>query len=161
MKHIKNFKTFENWTTNSTGNYNINYGDNPQKPQLSDIVIDTIKYIEDNYNNIQENILNDVKPDQITFKSGLKYQQIRLQRENEEHNNIPILIFKFYEYNVDSFYYSNDITEDDYKYLKDYFYKIYLQIRKKVQDRKKQEFIDQFNKVETEKALKAGKKFNV
>lgn len=51
MKHIK---TFENWTTNQTDDYNINYGDEPKikKQKISQEVLDIIDYIDNNVDNV-------------------------------------------------------------------------------------------------------------
>lgn len=129
MKHLKKF---ENWTTNVTGNYDINYGD---KPQLSDVVIETIDFIENNLDKIKEDILNDNRPYLISFKSGLKYSSISLK----EDNNIPFLLFRNNENYLN---YSIDITNEEYEYLKEYFLKIYKKIRKIINDKDKEEFMN-------------------
>ena len=152
---MKRVKTFEQWTTDVAGDYEVNYGD---KPQLSEIVIDTIKFIEDNFNNIRPDILNGVKPDLITFLSDINPNNIQLRIEK----NIPMLFFGYDDYSTsDHYHYSNDLTDDDYNYLKNYFFEIFKKIREKVHDGEKEAYSKGMKKIEDRIMKKDAKKYNI
>lgn len=156
-KKMKHLKKFEMWTTNTTGDFEINYGE--KKPELSKVAINTIKFIKDNYNEIIIDILNEVKPTQISFNPGLKYTRIKLELDKE--SNTPFLYFRYYDYNEGNYSYNEDITNTDYDYLKDYFFNIYKDIRTKVHNKEKDEYLDNMKKLEDERIKKKADKYNI
>ena len=96
MKHLREYN---NWVSDVTDNITVNYGD--EKPKLSDIVIDVIKFIEDNYDKIDGDI-NSTRESQVGFEDGLELKDISIGIEEREKNNnnrkaseIPYLHFMY------------------------------------------------------------------
>lgn len=127
-KKMKHLKTFEMWTTDATGDFDITYGD--KKPEISEIVKYTKKYIEDNFDKIH----HIEQKEKITFKTivnghpnGTLYSEITLQV-----NSGPFYEIKFTKpiTRNDNSYSTVDITKDEYNYLNDFFYEINKKLRK-------------------------------
>ena len=160
-KRMKHLKTFENWTTTSTDkNININY--NKETPKLSDVVIDTIKFIEDNFDQISGGI-NNTRENQIEFKTNeLRYNRIYINHEKRD-AGIPIPYIHFYYRDVHNELcgYSHDITESDYDYLKNYFYKIYRIFRKKNQEKSVEEYKNALVEIEEKRIKMNSQKYNL
>jgi hypothetical protein len=164
----KFIKTFEQWTTDVSGDYDVDYGD----PKLSDDVIEIIEYIEDNFDNIKDDILNDNKPDRISFQSSnlktgklktdkLKYDKISLRVSNIKYKYPSYVVqFSYKEY-PNTFYYNKDITKYEYEYLLKYFSQVYNRIREKEHSKEKQKFIDNMQEIEDKKTKEAAKKYNM
>ena len=57
--------------------------------------------------------------------------------------------------------YRLDITNYDYDYLKNYFYKIFRVFRKKQQDKEKERYKDELQKIEDKKVKEITKKMNL
>ena len=57
--------------------------------------------------------------------------------------------------------YRLDITNYDYDYLKDYFYKIFIVFRKKQQDKEKERYKNELQKIEDKKIKDLSKKMNI
>ena len=96
MKHLREYN---NWVSDVIDNITVNYGD--EKPKLSDIVIDVIKFIEDNYDKIDGDI-NSTRESQVGFEDGLELKDISIGIEEREKNNnnrkaseIPYLHFMY------------------------------------------------------------------
>lgn len=152
-------KKFENWVTDVTGNVSVNYGD--KKPKLSDVVVDAIKFIEDNYDQIQCG-LNATTESGVDFKRGLELDEIKIGVEVRNNDIIiPYLNFRYRDVNNDRGGYSIDITDYEYEYLKDYFYKIYKECRKKDQEEEKEKYKLQLKKIETKKMEDRAEKYNI
>lgn len=145
MKSIKKFEEYNNWVTDVTGNVNVSYGD--KKPKLSDVAIEVIKFIEDNFDKIRED-LNGTSDTFICFEDGLDFNKISIYKNEKE--NIPYIHFQKNEVGG----YSNDITNYDYDYLHDYLDKIYKTFRKKHDAENKEKF-------EMELMKKNMKKYNL
>ena len=154
MKHLKEYN---NWVTDVTGNLNVNYGD--KKPKLSDVAVDVIKFIEDNYDKIVEG-LNGTRENYISFEEGLKYESITIDKDSN-HSNIPYIHFMYRSVNGSGRGYQYDITDYDYDYLNDYFYKIYKIFRKKDQEKDKEKYKLELQKIEDKKDKDREKKYNV
>ncbi len=158
MKHLKKY---EMWTTNVTGNFDFNYGD--KKPELSDIVIEVINYIKDNYDKISTDILNVTTEFGVGFnfggKNGMKYDRIKIDKNKK--NDIPYIHFLYYDFHNNTNGYTIDITDYDYKYLHDYFFKIYKELKKKEEEKNKEKHINDLKKIEDEKAKKSADKYNL
>jgi len=154
MGERKFIKTFEQWTSDVAGDYDVNYGD---KPQLSEVVTDTIEYIENNFDNIKQEI-NYTSENRIYFNSG-KYTSILLEIDN----GVPMLSFGYddYYFNHEIYSYSEDITDDEYYYLKKYFLEIYKKIRNKVHDNQKEDYIKNMKRVEDRITRRDAKKYNL
>ena len=156
MKYIKKF---EMWTTDVTDkNIVVNYNDKKQK--LSDVVIDTIKFIEDNYDDINKDI-NDTNESAVGFFRGLKFNKISLYTENRKDYKFRSIWFNYYDINNNNCGYMIDITEDDYDYLKNYFYNLYNTIRKEDQEKNKEEHKSALQKIEDKKVKDDAKKYNL
>jgi hypothetical protein len=158
MKHIKKY---EMWTTNVTGDYDFNYGD--KKPELSEIVIEVINYIKDNYDKISTDVLNDTTEFGVGFnfseKNGMKYDKIRIEKNKK--NSIPYIHFLYYDYRGTTNGYDIDITDYDYEYLHDYFFKIYKEFKKKDEIKKIEKHKSELKKIEEEKAKNSADKYNL
>ena len=159
MKHLREYN---NWVSDVTDNITVNYGD--EKPKLSDIVIDVIKFIEDNYDKIDGDI-NSTRESQVGFEDGLELKDISIGIEEREKNNrktseIPYLHFMYNDSRDMSRGYRLDITNYDYDYLKNYFYKIFRVFRKKQQDKEKERYKEELQKIEDNKVKEITKKNN-
>lgn len=156
MKHLKKY---EMWTTNSTSNFSVNYGD--KQPELSEIVIEIIKYIEDNYDNISNDILNNTTEFGVGFnfgrKDGKKYNSIKI---NKYKNNSYVDI-TYYDVHNQINGYSLDITDYDYDYLHKYFLNLYKNFKKKNEEKDKEKHKLELKKIEDEKIKKSADKYNL
>ena len=153
-------KRFENWVSDATDkNVSFNYGD--KKPKLSDDAIDTIKFIEDNFDNISTEVLNNTTKTSVVFNGNLKYYKIRLGFDDT--NKIPHIHFYYYGSEGVSDYrgYKVDITDYDYEYLSDYFYKIYKIFKKKDEEKQKILHASELDKIEDKKMKNAANKYNI
>jgi hypothetical protein len=157
---MKYLKEYNNWITDVTDkNVVVNYGD--KKPKLSDVVIDTIKFIEDNFDNINPGI-NSTNESSVGFKYGLNFSKIYIGCETRDNGyKIPYICFNYHDANNANSNYSIDITEDDYEYLKKYFYKIYRIFRKKEQEKDEEEYKKELQKIENKKIKKDINKYNL
>ena len=155
MKHLREYN---NWVSDVTDNVTVNYGD--EKPKLSDIVIDVIKFIEDNYDKIDGDI-NSTRESQVGFEDGLELKDISIGIEKTENRKIPYLHFMYNDSRDMSRGYRLDITNYDYDYLKDYFYKIFIVFRKKQQDKEKERYKNELQKIEDKKIKDLSKKMNI
>jgi len=159
MKHLREYN---NWVTDVTGNVNVNYGD--KKPKLSDVVIEVIKFIEDNYDKIDDS-LNGTSDSHIDFYNKLEFEDISIgvedQAESINTNKIPYIHFLYRDVRDSLRGYRYDITNYDYEYLKDYFYKIYREFRKKQQEGHKEEYKSELQKIEDKKMKDLAKKMNI
>lgn len=82
----RHIKTFEQWTTDVSGDYEVNYGD---EPKFSEIVEKTINFINDNFDKIAK---IEVYPNskKIVFKKGLfHYDYIELDETIKYENGTP------------------------------------------------------------------------
>ena len=119
---MKILKTFEMWTTDVSGNFDVNYGD---KVKLSDVAIEARKFIEDNYDKIDSKSTNSTE---IEFDKNLRFKSIKIYNNSD----VKYLHF-FYHKNNDLNGYIKDITDEDYEYLVKYFLKVYKEQRLKNQ----------------------------
>ena len=117
MKHLKQF---EMWTTNTTSDFNINYGNT--EPELSQTVIDTIKFINDNFDNI-----TNIGSSNITFKYRLEIEDINL------HNEKPIYYIRFTYRDIRNnlLGYQDDISKKEYDFLSNFIIDTYKRYRRK------------------------------
>lgn len=158
-KKMKHLKTFEMWTTSVTGNVNVNYGD--KKPELSDIVMDAIKFIKDNYDQIKCGSAGSTES-RVDFKDGLELEEIAIGVDARNKDVIiPYLLFYYRDVDNQRSNYKQDITDYDYEYLKDYFYKIYKRCRKEDQNKDKEQYKLELKKIEDKKMQKNAEKYNL
>ena len=138
---MKLIKTFEQWTTDVAGNYEVNYGD---KPQFSEIVEHTINYIEENFDNISKCMGREIE-----FNKNLTYHEIGLNKTTDYSiHTIFNLIFNTITY--------IDISEEEYNYLLDFFHKINIKRRKINQLKRKEIILDDIDPMR-----KDAKKYNI
>jgi hypothetical protein len=127
MKHIKEFNS---WVTDSSGDYDINYGD---KKDISDFVEDIKDYMEDNFKRIRG--IETIKEKGIFSKhisymdNDLPYTEIVL-RDIDESGFYTILLKKSYTITKEL-----DLTKDDYIYLLDFVNDTNRRFRKDKQNR--------------------------
>ena len=143
-----------------TGDFSVNYGD--KKPQLSDVVFEVIKYVEDNFDKINPDVLNATTRSRVSFNgSDLKYDSIRLKFD--EKNNSPYISFSYIGAGGRNDFrgYDIDITDADYKYLSDYFLKIFKIFNKKDEEKNKLDHASELEKIKEKRAKEAGEKYNL
>lgn len=137
----KFIKTFEQWTSNVAGDFDVNYGD---KPEISEIVENTIKYIESNFDSLK----NDVNYVEVNFRatgSDNVDQIIRITLKYSGSDKLPkhMVSFKYYTNKYRSF----DITTDEYEYLSEFFKKITQKFRKKEQETVRDKILQEIDPV--------------
>jgi hypothetical protein len=152
MKHLKKYET---WTTDVTGSVEVNYGD--KKPELSKIVKDTEKYLEDNFDNIQKiNSSNNSIDFNYDYNSKTKDNSkiifISMNRDDLFYN----IVFTRYYYGVENKSFTINITKDEYNYLSNVIYKLDKKLR---QNRDKAK-IEEISDIIDPKRV-AAKKFNL
>jgi len=110
MKHVK---YFENYTT-STSNVDFVYNKDENEIEYSEIVNDTINYINENYNNI---VLVDIDNDS---RQSIEFEKIDLKKIIIHwNNNISMLQFKFEKILPE--YQNYSINEEEFRYLEKFF----------------------------------------
>ena len=124
MKHVKEYYQFnENWITDSTGNYNINYNND----NISEIVKEVKMYIEENFNKI--NSINSKNLDFLSINFNISNDIFGIHLRKKD--NFYFLDFRekdrvLKEHEV-------DITKEDFDYLFNFILYIHNKFREKEQ----------------------------
>jgi hypothetical protein len=147
MRHLK---IYEKWSSSVTDdNININYGD--KQPELSDLVKFTKEYIEENFDDIY-NIRVDILSISFRKNKNVDYESIELKQKKD---NIYMLYEIYFKNRVNE-YDNIDITEEEYNYLRDYFYKTSIIFKKKQQKNKIDNIVSKIDPTQ-----RAAKKYNL
>jgi hypothetical protein len=147
MRHLK---IYEKWSSSVTDdNININYGD--KQPELSDLVKFTKEYIEENFDDIY-NIRVDILSISFRKNKNIDYESIELKQKKD---NIYMLYEIYFKNRVNE-YDNIDITEEEYNYLRDYFYKTSIIFKKKQQKNKIDNIVSKIDPTQ-----RAAKKYNL
>lgn len=125
---MKKIKTFEMWTTDQSGDFDVNYGD--EKPQLSDTVTNTIDFIEENFEHINRLDSNGYV---IEFKKG-SCDLVNIFLYGRTELGIQQIKYKGPE---NSWEKPIEISITDFEYMKEYFKNAAKRFRKSLQVRGK------------------------
>jgi hypothetical protein len=132
-KKMKHLKAFEMWTSNVTDNFEVNYGDKKPKPKISDIVENTKKFIEDNFNKIKKASANSIDFEYFNasdpYPDGIK--SISVDHKNDY--NLLLYSIKYILYDsISDRTEIIDITKEEFDHFLNFMYNIYIKYRQKI-----------------------------
>jgi hypothetical protein len=134
MKHLK---TFEMWSAyDVSGDFKVNYGDKKSK-----IVEDTIKFVEDNFDN-----MSSAKLTHLSFKvnfTDLDFNDIHLYDDP----NTPYISFS----NSDGLSFDENLNPEEYNQLAEFFKSINIKYKNKKNNAKKDVYFKNLQNKRAEK----------